>query len=68
MSKSTEELTSDSNGITTSKVKHTYYTHDSATNGFNAGIQFEGASASTEANAIDKETRMRIMHRSDVMK
>jgi len=64
--KVSEELTSDSNGVTTSKVKHTYYTHDSAMDGFNAGIQFEGASASTEANAIDKRLGW-IMHRSDVM-
>jgi two-component system phosphate regulon sensor histidine kinase PhoR len=61
-----EELSSDSNGVTTSRIKHTYYTNDTAPENIGTGIQFGGASSSPEANAIDKKLGW-IMHKSDVM-
>lgn len=62
-----EELTSDSNGIVTSRLKHTYYTHDSALGGFAAGVRFEGGDAEDSSSSIDRKLQSLLQHRSDVM-
>lgn len=60
-----EELTADSNGVITTKVKHTYYTHDSALGNFATGIKF-GANTEDSTSLIDKKLQW-LSHRSDVM-
>ena len=62
-----EELTSDSNGIITSKLKHTYYTHDSALGGFAAGVKFESGDSEDTSSSIDRKLQALLQHRSDVM-
>jgi two-component system phosphate regulon sensor histidine kinase PhoR len=63
-----EELSSDSNGIITSKMKHSYLVHDSNQNGtgFDLGIRFNGDNALTNSDSIDKKLQF-AMHRGDVM-
>lgn len=60
-----EELTADSNGVITSKVKHTYYTHDSALGSFAPGIRFS-TSPGDSTSLIDKKLQW-LSHKSDVM-
>jgi two-component system phosphate regulon sensor histidine kinase PhoR len=62
-----EESSSDSNGIITNKIKHTYYTHDSALGGFAAGIKFEPEASQDSNNSMDKKIQQLLAHRSDVM-
>jgi two-component system phosphate regulon sensor histidine kinase PhoR len=63
-----EELSSDSNGIITSKMKHSYLVHDSnqSGTGFDLGIRFSGDNALTNSDSIDKKLQF-AMHRGDVM-
>ncbi|HSY76297.1 MAG TPA: HAMP domain-containing sensor histidine kinase [Bacteroidia bacterium] len=62
-----EELSSDSNGVVTSKMKHSYLLHDTNSNGaFDLGIKFSGGNALTNSDSIDKKLQW-AMHRGDVM-
>jgi two-component system phosphate regulon sensor histidine kinase PhoR len=61
-----EELTADSNGVVTSKVKHSYFAHDSALGGFATGIKFNAESPVDTTSLIDKKLQF-LMNRSDVM-
>ena len=62
-----EELSSDSNGVITSKMKHSYLVHDTNTGGaFDLGIKFSGENALANSDSIDKKLQF-AMHRSDVM-
>lgn len=62
-----EELSSDSNGIVTSKMKHSYLVHDT-TNGaaFDMGIKLSGENALANSDSINKKLQY-AMHRGDVM-
>jgi two-component system phosphate regulon sensor histidine kinase PhoR len=62
-----EELSSDSNGIVTSKMKHSYLVHDT-TNGaaFDMGIKLSGENALANSDSINKKLQF-AMHRGDVM-
>jgi two-component system phosphate regulon sensor histidine kinase PhoR len=60
-----EEITSDSNGIVTSKMKHSYYAHDSAPGSdFGTGLKFDNSLVNSDS--LDKKLQW-AMHRSDVM-
>ena len=62
-----EELSSDSNGVITSKMKHSYLVHDTNTKGaFDMGINFSGDNALANSDSIDKKLQW-ALHRSDVM-
>jgi len=60
-----EEISSDSNGIITSKAKHNYFAHDSTLGSdFSTGLKFDNSLAA--ADSFDKKMQW-AMHRSDVM-
>lgn len=62
-----EELSSDSNGITTSKMRHSYLTRDSSDGGnFDLGLSFTGKHSLANSDSINKKLQW-AMHRSDVM-
>ncbi len=58
-----EELSTDSNGVVTGKISHSYYARDTMPNGdFGVGLKFE----EKNANPIDKQMQF-LMHRTDAM-
>ncbi|MGP8214660.1 MAG: sensor histidine kinase [Bacteroidia bacterium] len=62
-----EELSSDSNGVVTSKMKHSYLIHDTGTaTTFDPGIRFTDQNALANSDSIDKKLQW-AMHRGDVM-
>lgn len=63
-----EELSSDSNGIITSKMKHSYLVHDTAINGsvFDMGVKLEDGNGLANSDTINRKLQY-AMHRGDVM-
>ncbi len=63
-----EELSSDSNGIITSKMKHSYLVHDTTNNNsaFDMGIKLSGENALANSDSINRRLQY-AMHRGDVM-
>ena len=62
-----EELSTDSNGLTTNKIRHSYYALDSTRgNNLDAGLKFDSKNSLTGADSIDRRLNW-IMHRSDMM-
>jgi two-component system, OmpR family, phosphate regulon sensor histidine kinase PhoR len=59
-----EELTTDSDGVVTSKDSNSYFAHDTMPKSdFGAGVKFEGKNG----DSIDKKMMQFLTHRSDVM-
>jgi two-component system phosphate regulon sensor histidine kinase PhoR len=62
-----EELSVDSNGVTTSNIKHSYYARDTmAGTNLEPGIHFDSKNSIPGADSINKKMQF-LLHRSDVM-
>ncbi len=62
-----EELSSDSDTVVTSKMKHSYFTHDTGGgSAFDLGVRLGGDNSLANSDSLDKKLQW-AMHRGDVM-